>query len=192
MTFINCGFPALLACQLISDVYGRFKKVPIGPPLAKEIHDDDYVRKVIFKTGPCPRDIIRYILSPNSIMKDINNVIQNTSPYDVTKIVKDGAYLSQSASHKIVLVTRVGLVLETPHDDDPMVVNIKSEFIYDKMLIWSNRLNEEEREKWYSLCRGIGAVGAGLAGFLFEAMPSDTHLCFSLRPRKTHSFVSLG
>ena len=166
--FINCGFPAWLACQLISDVYGRFKKVPIGPPLAKEIHDEDYVRKVIFKTGPCPRDIIRYILSPDSITGEINEAIDATGPYDVAKAVKDNTYLSQTASHKVVLVTRVGPVLETSHDHDHKVVNIKSEFIYDKMLIWSNRLDEEERERWYSICRRFGAPGAGLAGFLFE------------------------
>ena len=36
------------------------------------------------------------------------------------------------------------------------------------MLDWADRLDEAERKKWYSLCRGMGALGAGLAGFLFE------------------------
>ncbi|KAH9984053.1 hypothetical protein BJV74DRAFT_588551 [Russula compacta] len=44
----------------------------------------------------------------------------------------------------------------------------KSDFIYRQMQKWFDHLREVERESLYSLCKGMGSLGGGLAGFLFE------------------------
>ncbi|KAH9981916.1 hypothetical protein BJV74DRAFT_887257 [Russula compacta] len=79
-----------------------------------------------------------------------------------------GIIILNIPSQKVILLTWVGKVLTTVPDNDLYVVRFKSDFIYRQMQKWFDHLREVERESLYSLCKGMGSLGGGLAGFLFE------------------------
>ena len=191
MGFLHCW-----RAKPISDGYGRFGKVPFGLGSAyinATTHDEHYVRDAAFKISPCPRDIIHYIRSPISKMQELDGAIHNMDPSVIANTLRTASSLRPHVgSHKVLLFTRVGPVATTAIIDDPYVITLKSDYIYDKMLEWADLLNEAEREKWYSLCRRMGAPGGGLAGFLFEDHAVRyTCMCFPLPTTTTRSVISL-
>jgi hypothetical protein len=166
-TFYIVGL-ARLACQLIPDDYGRFEKIPEGPMGGEPVtHNEKYVREAL-KVGPCPRDIMKYIWSPESKMDELKNAVGNTNPSVITNLLREHGILPHGESHKVILVTRRPVETTALYKNDRYVVTLKSGFIYGEMLDSVDRLHEAEREEWYSLCKGMGRLGASLAGFLFE------------------------
>ncbi|KAH9978502.1 hypothetical protein BJV74DRAFT_136027 [Russula compacta] len=150
------------------ELVALFGKVKVGLMRGNTTtHDEDYVRDASSKVGPCPRDIMHYIWSPNARLCGLTALIQKMDQPQIIRTLQKEV-LANGASDKVTLVIRVGPVRTTAPDDDRYVVRFKSRLIYNKMLDCVERLQKEE--KWYSLCKSMGSLGPSLAGFLFEAL----------------------
>jgi len=101
-------------------------------------------------------------------MADLIRAIRQMNPSGIASALQNEDVLPNMGSHKVILLTRLGPAVTAVRHRDLCVVKLKSDFVYDEMLKWADAIDEADREKWYSLCKGMGPMGAGLAGFLFE------------------------
>ena len=68
-------------------------------------------------------------------------------PSVIADTLRNDDVLPHVGSHKVLLFTRVGPVATTAIIDDPYVITFKSDYIYDKMLEWTDLLNDGGRER---------------------------------------------
>ena len=136
---------------------------------------EDSVRSLRAEVGSCPRDLVLKVADPTLYEAQIQDAFRDYSTLD--KIIplvgqtfmNAPAGFSNKHSH-IILVQRVGPVLEDSYGNDSSFVTLKTMRIRQYVMDIFFSLDLREAKKLFGACLGISPRGAVFAGHVFEGL----------------------
>ena len=121
--------------------------------------------------GPCPRDIFLLFEDPVKLEDKVSRALRMLqSLQELVKHIRTLSGFSDDISHSIILVQRVGPVLETAFRSDRHYLKLKTHDIKQETVDKYASLELKEAERLFRICAGIGPQGAAFAGNLFEGL----------------------
>jgi hypothetical protein len=166
--FTEIPMMTVLATNLLNP--SRTKKPPyttLEVETRKRIEKPEQIDSLLEEVGPCPRDIIAFLTDQADYERRLRDAF---SVYDDIKtmlpLVRAPAELSNKQSHSIVLVRRIGPVLEHVFKNDNCSVSFKTRATYQHVMKRFSALRLDQAKQLFEDCTRIGTHGAVFAGHL--------------------------
>jgi hypothetical protein len=126
------------------------------------------VQTLMAEVGPCPGDILTALRNPKRFKNDIRAAVDKGF-HHITTLIREPIPFSNELSHRIILVQRLGPVLNT-HYSDEYYVCLKTRDIHEQVMDKFNALDITEAKQLFRACACMGPKGAVFAGNLFEGL----------------------